>query len=86
MLRDWPGKLMNSLAIFHFQYRLVQCILVSKDMAKDSSFPEYFYFIFIVIILHLLNHFGCTMALGSTQPKIKINTSGVSWGVKAAYA
>ena len=54
-------------------------------MAQDSSSPEYFNFIFVVIILHLLIHSGHTMALESTQPQIKINTSGVSWGVKAAY-
>jgi hypothetical protein len=61
-------------------------MLVPKDMAQDSSFPEYFYFIFIIIIFHLLNHSCRTMALGSTQLLIKVNTSGVSWGVKAAYA
>jgi hypothetical protein len=62
-------------------------------MAQDISSPEYFYFIFVVIIVivisvviifHLPIHSGRTVALGSTQPQIKINTSGVSWGVKAA--
>jgi hypothetical protein len=55
-------------------------------MAQDSSFSEYFNFNFDCYYFHLLNRSGHTMALGSTQPKIKINTNGVSWGVKAAYA
>jgi hypothetical protein len=32
------------------------------------------------------NPFGCTMALGSTQPLTEISTGNISWGVKAAGA
>ena len=35
-------------------------------------------------IFHLLNPSGHTVALGSTQPLIEMNTTGISWRVKAA--
>jgi hypothetical protein len=37
-------------------------------------------------IFHLLNSFGRTMALGSTQPLTEMCTRNISWGVKAASA
>jgi len=55
-------------------------------MAMTHLFQNIFILFLIVIIFHLLNRSDHTVDLGSTQPKIKINTSGVSWGVKAAYA
>jgi hypothetical protein len=35
-------------------------------------------------IFHWHNPFGCTMALGSTQPLTEMSTRRISWGVKAA--
>jgi hypothetical protein len=35
-------------------------------------------------ILHWHNHFGRTMALGSTHPLTEMSTRNISWGVKAA--
>jgi hypothetical protein len=35
-------------------------------------------------IFHWHNRFGCTMALGLTQPLTEMSTSRISWGVKAA--
>jgi hypothetical protein len=37
-------------------------------------------------IFHSHNHFGRTMALGSTQSLTELSTRNISWGVKAAGA
>jgi succinylglutamate desuccinylase len=37
-------------------------------------------------IFHSLNPFGCTMALGSTQPLTEMSIMNISWTVKALAA
>jgi hypothetical protein len=38
------------------------------------------------LIPFLINRFGRTMALGSTQPLTEMSTRNISWGVKAGGA
>jgi hypothetical protein len=40
----------------------------------------------VIGIFYWHNPFGCTMALGSTQPLTEMSTRNISWGVKAAGA
>jgi hypothetical protein len=40
----------------------------------------------VIVIFHLLNPSGRTMALGSTQPLTEMSTRNMSCGVKAAGA
>jgi hypothetical protein len=43
-------------------------------------------FSMVIGIIHRHNPFGCTMALGSTQPLTEMSTSGIFRGVKTADA